>query len=161
MFKSIAAKQFRNIALATVALSVMGGAAPSFAGGYGDPDIIYADQFDGGPEMTGEQLYPSRREHPRPAPVIEDDDTLSARQIVRVLRRQGYGQIQEISLRGDTYRVMAIRNNGALVKLRVDAFSGEILSARRVGWINAPVRPMPRRHGDSGVTIEFGFGSAY
>lgn len=155
MFKSLVATTFRKIALTTVAISALAGAAPSFAGGYDDQDVIYADQQQGFME------YDRHRPLGRSAPVMEDEDVLSARFISRELRRQGYGQIQEISLRGDIYRVMAIRNNGALVKLRVDAYTGEILTAKRVGWISAPVRPMPRRHATPGVSIEFGFGSGY
>ncbi len=156
MFKSLAANPLRKIALLTVALSALACATPSLAGGgYGDPDVIYADQFDGRPQ------YDDPRPHVRQMPVIEDYDVIPARQITRLLRRQGYGQLQEISLRGDTYRVVAIRNNGALVKLRVDAYSGEVLSAKRIGWVSAPVRPMPRRHAEPGVTIEFGWGSQY
>ena len=75
------------------------------------------------------------------------------------MRRQGYGSVQEIALRGDEYRVVAVRNNGALVRLRLDAYSGEILSVRRIGWVGAPVRPLPRRHAEPGFAIEFGWGS--
>lgn len=155
MFKSLAASPLRKIALVSVALSALAGATPSTAGGYGDPDVIYADQYE------GSQRYESRRPLVRPAPVIEDYDLIPTRQLVRQLRRQGYGQVQEIALRGNTYRVTAVRNNGALVKLSVDAYSGEILSARRIGWISAPVRQLPRRHVEPGVTIEFGFGPRY
>lgn len=155
MFKSLAATPLRKIALATVALTMLAGASPSFAGGYDDPDVIYADESQRVIE------YDRHRPLVRPAPVIEDYDVIPARHIVRQLRRQGYGQVQEISLRGDTYRIMAVRNNGGYFKLRVDAYSGEILTAKRVGWVGSPVRPMPRRHADPGLSIEFGWGSQY
>ncbi len=155
MFKSLASSPLRKFALVTVALSALAGAAPAIAGGYDDEDVIYADQQDGG------VVYDRHRPLVRPHPVYEDNDVIPARRIVRQLRRQGYGQVQEISLRGDTYRIMAVRNNGAYFKLRVDAYSGQILTAKRVGWVGSPVRPYPRRHSDSGVTIEFGWGSRY
>ncbi len=155
MFKSLAASPLRKLAFAAVALSALIGAAPALAGGYDDEDVIYADQQEGFIE------YDRHRPLVRPAPVIEDYDVIPARHIVRQLRRQGYGQVQEISLRGDTYRIMAVRNNGGYFKLRVDAYSGQILTAKRVGWVGSPVRPMPRRHLDPGVTIEFGWGSQY
>ncbi len=158
MFKSLTASPLRKFALATVALTMLAGAAPSMAGGYDDEDVIYADQREGFMEYDRPE-YDRHRPLVRPAPVIEDYDVIPARRIVRQLRRQGYGQVQEISLRGDTYRIMAVRNNGAYFKLRVDAYSGEILTAKRVGWVGAPVRPMPRRNADPGVTIEFGWGS--
>ena len=75
-----------------------------------------------------------------------------------MLRNQGYVQVTEISLRGDQYRVIAVRRNGAIVKLRLDAYEGNILSVRRVGW--APRRDFhPRRQIKPGLTIEFGFDS--
>ena len=101
------------------------------------------------------------RPNVRQLPVIEDYDVIPTRKIIRQLRRQGYGQVQEIALRGDTYRILAVRNNGAMVKLRLDAFTGEILTVKRVGWVSAPVREVPRRHVEPGVTIEFGWGNRY
>ncbi len=155
MFKSLASSPLRKLALVTVTLSALAGATPAVAGGYDDEDVIFADQQEGFVE------YDRHRPQVRPQHVIEDYDVIPARRIVRQLRRQGYGQVQEISLRGDTYRIMAVRNNGAYFKLRVDAYSGEILTAKRVGWVGSPVRPYPRRNSDSGVTIEFGWGSRY
>jgi hypothetical protein len=155
MFNSLAASPLRKLALVTVALSAMIGATPAAAGGYDDQDVIYAEQ----PERFVE--YDRHRPLVNSEPVIEDYDVIPARHIVRQLRHQGYSKVQEISLRGDTYRIMAIRNNGGYFKLRVDAYSGEILTAQRVGWVGGHVRPMPRRHIEPGVTIEFGWGSQY
>ncbi len=141
----------RNTALALIAVTGLS-AAPAFAGGYGaDEEIIYADQ----------NFQVLREEHRRPAPprdyeVRYEDEILSPRQVSRILRHQGYGRVTEISLRGDTYRVIAVRPNGAVVRLKVDAENGYVLSARRVGW-------EPRRHHreGSGLTIEFGLGSRH
>jgi uncharacterized membrane protein YkoI len=151
MFNPIAAKTLRNAVLALGAVAAVVTASPSIAGGrYAEDEVIYADEVirDGRPQV-------------RHAPDWEDQsDYISSRQISRQLRRSGYGSVREISLRGDEYRVIAVRNNGALVRLRLDAYSGEILSARRIGWVGGSVRPLPRhREYEPGYTIQFGFGS--
>jgi uncharacterized membrane protein YkoI len=137
----------RNTALALVAVAGLS-AAPAYAGGFnGDDGVIYADQ----------NFRVVTEEHRRPAPrhyddVRYEDDFLSPRQVSRILRHQGYGRVTELYLRGDTYRAIAVRPNGAVFKLRVDAENGYIISARRVGWA-----PRPHHRQGSGVTIEFGW----
>jgi uncharacterized membrane protein YkoI len=141
----------RTTALALVAVAGLS-AAPAFAGGFnGDDGVIYADQNF---RIIGEEYH-------RPAPprdyddVNYEDEFLSPRQVSRILRNQGYGRVTELSLRGDTYRAIAVRPNGAVFRLKVDAENGYVLSARRIGW--EPRRP---HHRDgSGLTIEFGFDS--
>jgi hypothetical protein len=158
MFNPIAAKTLRNAILGLGAVAAVMTSSPSMAGGYnGEDEVIYAEESYRGDWRDG-----NRRPRPdvRPAPDYEDFDLIPARQITRQLRRAGYGAVREIALRGDQYRVIAVRNNGALVKLRVDAYSGEILSVRRVGWVGGSVRPLPPRHRvEPGYTIQFGFGS--
>lgn len=63
-----------------------------------------------------------------------DDDVISERRLVRQLRRQGFVEIEDIDLRRDRYIVRAVRPNGALVRLAVDAYDGEILARERIGW---------------------------
>jgi uncharacterized membrane protein YkoI len=155
MFNPIAAKTLRNAVLALGAVAAVVTASPSIAGGrYAEDEVIYADEVIRGDIRDG-------RPQVRHAPDWEDQsDYISSRQISRQLRRSGYGSVREISLRGDEYRVIAVRNNGALVRLRLDAYSGEILSARRIGWVGGSVRPLPRhREYEPGYTIQFGFGS--
>ena len=138
----------RKSALALVAFAGIA-ATPAFAGGFSvDTEVIYADQD-----------YSPVPPRPMPPQFVEpqwqsDVDFLSPRQVSRLLRHQGYGQVTDISMRGDQYRVIAIRNNGALVQLLVDAETGDVLSARRVGW--APRHERPAR---PGVSIEFGWDS--
>ncbi len=151
----------RRSAFAIFAVAAMGAAVPAFAGGNNDPQVIFADDYG----QNGVAI-PQRRHRPevQPQDLREDYGLLSPRDIVRQLRRQGYGKVQEISLRGSEYRVVAIRNNGALVRLMVDGETGEILSERRVGWVRNsqvreplyPVAPRPRPR--SGFSIQFGFG---
>jgi hypothetical protein len=143
----------RKSMLALVAVSGLI-AAPAFAGGYPDENVvIYADQ-----EYQPVREFPRRPPHP---PVVQNDweqdqDFISPRQISRMLRQQGYVQVTDISLRGDQYRVTAVRRNGAILRLRVDAYEGSILSIRRVGWAERQDFH-GRRHIEPGLTIEFGF----
>lgn len=147
MFKSF----MRNSVLTLATVAGIAAAVPAAnSQEFGDPDVIYVDR-----EFRGEIRNEMRRPH---------RDLLSERQIVRVLRDYGYRDIREISLRGDKYRVIAVRRNGAVVKLRVSAFSGNILSEVRVGWVRRhpvydgePHFPRPRPHGGSGFSIEFGW----
>ncbi|MGL4490947.1 MAG: PepSY domain-containing protein [Rhizobiaceae bacterium] len=148
---------FRKVALAFTAATTLLTVSPSFAGGWAEPEVIVTED---GVIVDGHNT----RRHP----VYEDVynyDILSERQIIRSLRHQGYGHVREISLRHDTYRVVAVRHNGAVTKLRVSALDGQILSARRIGWVRtAPARiyehPRPRlRHAEPGVSIEFGWSS--
>lgn len=145
----------RKSMLALVAVSGFA-VTPALAGGFQDPDgVIYADQ-----DYQPVREFPR---HPPQPPVMEDhwqqqDDFISPRQISRMLRQQGYVQVTEITLRGDQYRVIAVRRNGAIVKLRVDAYEGDVLSVRRVGWVQRQ-EFHGRRHIEPGLTIEFGFDS--
>jgi uncharacterized membrane protein YkoI len=146
----------RKSMIALVAVSGLA-AAPALANGYPDEDgVIFADR-----EFQQVREFPRRPPHP---PVVEhdwnqDEDFISPRQISRMLRHQGYVQITEISLRGDQYRVIAIRRNGAIVKLRLDAYEGNVLSVRRVGWAPRREEFRPHRQIEPGLTIEFGFDS--
>ena len=131
----------RKSMLALVAISGLA-AAPALAGGYHDENgVIYAEQ-----DYRDVREFPRRPPQP---PVVQhhwdqDEDFISPRQISRMLRRQGYVQVTDISLRGDQYRVTAVRRNGAIVRLRVDAYEGNVLSVRRVGWAPAPgIPPAP------------------
>jgi uncharacterized membrane protein YkoI len=145
----------RKSMIALVAVSGLA-AAPALAGGYDEANgVIYADQ-----DYQPVREFPRRPPQP---PVVEhdwdqDQDIISPRQISRMLRHQGYVQVTEISLRGDQYRVIAVRRNGAIVKLRLDAYEGNVLSVRNVGWVQR--RDFhPRRHMEPGFSIEFGFDS--
>ena len=145
----------RKSMIALVAMSALA-AVPAFAGGHSDDTgMIYAD-----PDFQDVREFPRR---PPPPPVVEhdwdqDQDFISPRQISRILRNQGYVRVTEISLRGDQYRVTAVRRNGAIVRLRVDAFEGNVLSVRRVGWVQRQDFRQHRRI-EPGLTIEFGFDS--
>ncbi len=149
---------FRKTAIAVAAASTLLTAAPAFAGGWGEPEVI----------VTEDGLIVDGRDTRHRPVIVEEDygyDILSQRQIIRALRHQGYAQVREIGLRNETYRVVAVRHNGAVVKLRVSAIDGQVLSERRIGWVrSAPVRiyerPAPLyRHTEPGVSIQFGWSS--
>jgi hypothetical protein len=143
MFKSI----IRKSALALAAVSTLA-AAPAFAGGLYDDGVIYAEQ-------RVERRYVVEED-----PYVEEVQILSPRQVIRELRNQGYAKVREISLVGDNYRAVAIRRNGALDRLKVDGETGEVLSARRIGWVRSVVAREPvYRHVEPGVSIQFGFSS--
>ena len=146
----------RKTAIAFAAATTLFTAAPAFAGGWGEPEVIVTE--DGviiGGRNTRNPHYEGGNRY----------DILSQRQIIRSLRHQGYAEVREIGFRHDIYRVIAVRHNGAVVKLKVSALNGQVLSERRIGWVrSAPVRiyeqPAPRyRHAEPGVSIEFGWSS--
>jgi hypothetical protein len=147
---------FRKTAIAFAAATTLFTAAPALAGGWGEPEVIVTEE---GVIVDGRNTR---------HPVYEDvyaQEILSQRQIVRALRHQGYSRVREIGLRHDIYRVIAVRHNGAVVRLKVSALDGQVLSERRIGWVrSAPVRiyehPAPRyRHAEPGVSIQFGWSS--
>ncbi|GGD30569.1 hypothetical protein GCM10011335_37000 [Aureimonas glaciei] len=84
------------------------------------------------------------------------DDVLPERRIIRMLSRQGFVSVDDIRLRRGRYIVEAVRPNGALVRLVVDAYDGDILSRERVGWSRDRGS---RRHG-RGDGVEFDLGGA-
>jgi hypothetical protein len=145
---------FRKTAIAFAAATTLFAAVPAIAGNWGEPEVIVTEDgviVDG--RNTRHDVYQDEYYQ----------DVLSQHQIIRALRHQGYSQVREIGLRHDIYRVVAIRHNGAVVKLKVSALDGHILSERRIGWVrSAPLRQheTPRyRHAEPGVSIQFGWSS--
>ncbi|NBN79719.1 hypothetical protein GWI72_15685 [Microvirga tunisiensis] len=59
-------------------------------------------------------------------------ERLSPREVRRVLRHQGYSDIDVQDARGRTYVVIATGQRGALVRLVVDAFTGDVLQRERL-----------------------------
>ena len=74
------------------------------------------------------------RDHGRPRFDRGGPELLPEGRIIRQLVRQGFVSVEDIRLRRDRYIVEATRPNGALVRLSVDAYDGEILSRDRIGW---------------------------
>ena len=89
------------------------------------------------------------------------DGVIPERRIVRRLMRDGFVSVEDIDLRRDRYVVRAVRPNGALIRLAIDAYDGEILSRERIGWARERGyrgRPDDRRD-RSGIEFDFGTGS--
>ena len=149
MFTSL----LRQSAAALVTIAMFGAASPALAGGYQDPQVIYADDGDdySAPQQDYQQDYQQEEQQ-------DEYSLISPRKILSGLRHQGYGAVQEISLRGDEYRVVAVRHNGAVVRLKIDGQSGDILSECRIGWVrNTGYQKHVRPYRNQGLTIQFGY----
>jgi hypothetical protein len=92
-------------------------------------------------------------------------DVIPERRIVRRLIRDGYVSVEDIDLRRDRYVVRAIRRNGAVVRLAIDAYDGDIIARERIGWERDRGRDYGRdrhqgRHHDrySGAAFELDLG---
>jgi len=84
------------------------------------------------------------------------DSLLSERRVERMLMRRGFIEIEDIELRRDRYIVRAVRPNGALVRLAIDAYDGEIIARERIGWVGG--RGYDRHRGRAGIEFRFGNG---
>lgn len=62
------------------------------------------------------------------------DGVIPEHRVIRLVLRQGFVSIADIRLRRDRYVVRAVRPNGALEQLSIDAFNGDILGRHRIGW---------------------------
>ena len=65
--------------------------------------------------------------------------------IVDRLAYEGYAEIRLVRRSGSTWYVTAVRNNGAVYKLKIDQRNGHIISRSRSGWSSVPVPGMNRR----------------
>jgi uncharacterized membrane protein YkoI len=74
-----------------------------------------------------------RREHGGPRREAFRD-VLPERRIARILRRSGFVDIRDIRLRRDRYVATAVRPNGAVIRVALDARDGDILGSERIGW---------------------------
>ena len=63
----------------------------------------------------------------------DEDERISCREGKRVVRSHGYRQVEAVKCQGNTYRYQAIRR-GKLWSVRVSAWSGDIVSARAIGY---------------------------
>lgn len=86
-----------------------------------------------------------RRDIPR---LGEVRDVLPERRIARILRRSGFVGIEDIRLRRDRYVVTAVRANGAVFRLALDAGDGDILGSERLGWTRSTERRDVERFGE-------------
>lgn len=89
----------------------------------------------------------------------ERDDRLSERRIARQVYRSGFTEIEDIRLRRDRYIVTAVRPNGGVFRLVLDAYDGTLLDRERLGWSNgADRRDFGRERGAHGVEFRLNLG---
>ncbi len=67
----------------------------------------------------------------REGEVAQDD-------LAQLLAGYGYAEIRQVKRFGETWRVVAVRNNGALHELTLSASDGAVMERRRVGWTRVP-----------------------
>lgn len=76
--------------------------------------------------------------------------------IERVILGEGFVEVSQVDLRRGVYRVEAIRPNGAVFALTLDAQDGRLIGTERLGWARAAERgPPPLRR--SGKEFRFDF----
>lgn len=83
-------------------------------------------------------------------------DILPERRIERIVYREGFVEISDLRLRRDRYVVDAIRPNGAVFRLALDAYDGSLVSRERIGWAHGPDRREQARRPD-GIEFRFNF----
>lgn len=81
---------------------------------------------------VGEQ-YPGYEEYPPTDPDWEDQEPISCLEGRQIVRDQGYRRIEPVKCEGNTYPYRAFRRGNVWV-VRVDAWSGQIVSERRIGY---------------------------
>ncbi len=89
----------------------------------------------------------------------ERNDRLSERQVARRVIRAGFVRIEDIDRRRGRYVVRAVRANGALVRLAIDAYDGTILSRERIGWLSRGDYRRDHRGPDGVVEFDLGDGT--
>ncbi|KAB0678780.1 hypothetical protein [Aureimonas leprariae] len=85
-------------------------------------------------------------------------DMLSEGQVARRLMRQGFVRIDDVDLRRDRYIVTAIRPNGALIRLAVNAYDGDVVARERIGWVAGGRGGYDRDYRRPATGIEFDLG---
>ena len=80
---------------------------------------------------------------------------LPERRIARIVYREGFAEIEEILFRRGHYVVHAVRPNGAVFRLALDAYDGSLIDRERIGWSRGYDR---RNYGAPRHGIEFRFG---
>ena len=87
------------------------------------------------------------------------EERLSERRISRVVYRSGFAEIEDIHLRRDRYIVTAVRPNGAVFRLVLDAYDGALLDRERLGWSRGhDRRDFDRHRSSSGVEFRLNLG---
>ena len=113
----------KQIAAGLVSLATLVAAAPASAGGLS----ISIDVAQPGHGYAPALEYVDHREWD------EYRRTLSPREIRRILRREGFRNIEFLDRQGRTYTAYAETYRGRPVIVRVSARTGEVISVSRIG----------------------------
>lgn len=151
------------LAALTALIAATAFAAPAAASDrfFGEPGVIAVQDWDRDrgdrDDWRGRDGWRERRDFRRDG---WDDgrDALSERQVARRLIRQGFVRIEDIDRRRDRFIVRAVRPNGALIRLAVDAYDGSIIARERIGWV-AGDRGFDRDRHRPASGIEFDLGN--
>jgi hypothetical protein len=103
-------------------------AAPVYAGGNVSSGVAVGEPY---PQNHYEE-YP-RPDYGWDDDYHDEDDRISCEEGRGVLRDHGYRQIQASKCQGNTYRYQAFRR-GKLWSVRVNAWSGDIVGRRVIGY---------------------------
>ena len=112
----------KHIAAGLVSLAMLAAAAPASAGGLS----ISIGVGPGHAYVPALEQVDHRHRH-------EYRHTLSPREIRRILRREGFRNIEFLDRQGRTYTAYAETYRGRPVIVRVSARSGEVISVSRIG----------------------------
>ncbi len=104
------------------------------------PLPAFADEapFSFAQEEAGEPV-PDERSATVLRPQDPERQELTLEEIAVLLSSEGYGEIRRASRSGDAWRIVAVRNNGAVHELTISAFDGVIFSRRKAGWTRVPL----------------------
>ena len=88
------------------------------------------------PKHTGYEPYPGNPAHPTPGYDDEDeedeDDQISCWEGKQIVRNRAYRQVRAVKCYGSIYKYRALKR-GKSWSVRVDSYSGRIVSARPLG----------------------------
>ncbi|MBL4646127.1 MAG: hypothetical protein JKY99_06695 [Rhizobiales bacterium] len=82
----------------------------------------------------GHQSWGHRRHAPRYYVPQYQHEVMSRRQIRRALRHRGFHDFHKIKRKGNRYVVVAENRRGRLLRLKIDAYSGQILRRKVIRY---------------------------
>ncbi len=80
---------------------------------------------------------------------------LGERQVERIVHGEGFVEIVELQRNRDRYDVEAVRPNGSVHRLAIDAHDGSVIRKERLGWARGPSAQDHARR--TGLEFRFGF----
>ena len=99
---------------------------------------FYSPYYDDAP---GDYFRPPRGYRPRRAPAPAPD--FSSNDVRPMLRSMGFASINPARVDGNAYVTEATDGDGVRLRVRIDRYSGEVLSMRPIGADSAERTPLP------------------